>query len=169
MQVRAARHPSAAVGRGWRADPRAAGQPKGYSCLAGGAYTCILVQANAGEGSSPSLSGRVKRLEGKIPELQAKLRKHMKHAPGQAGSSTDSLPGRVEALEEAVDTLLEAQVCLQNDPPCRCFRSHVLCPAKGKPVCHEKALVSIPEARIPGRSGSIANTPLLVRSGPCIL
>ena len=95
-------------------DPGAISQPKGYSSLAGGAYTCLVVQANAGEGSSPSLSGRVKRLEGKIPELQAKLRKHMKHTPGQGGSSTDSLPSRVEALEEAVDTLLEAQVCLQK-------------------------------------------------------
>ena len=126
-----------------------------------------MVQANAGEGSSPTLSGRVKRLEGAIPELQAKLRKHMKHAPGQGGSTSDSLPSRVEALEEAVDTLLEAQVCLQNESS-RCFSSHALCPAKGKPVCHEKALVSSPEARIPGKSGSIANTPLLVRSGSCV-
>ena len=38
----------------------------------------------AGEGSSASMSGRVKRLEEKIPELQTKLRKHMKHAPGPA-------------------------------------------------------------------------------------
>ena len=70
-----------------------------------------LVQVGAGEGSSASMSGRVKRLEEKIPELQTKLRKHMKHAPGPAeGGSTKGLNGRVEVLEEAVDSLLEAQV-----------------------------------------------------------
>ncbi len=70
-----------------------------------------LVQVGAGEGSSASMSGRVKRLEEKIPELQTKLRKHMKHAPGPAeGGSTKGLNGRVEVLEEAVDALLEAQV-----------------------------------------------------------
>ena len=57
------------------------------------------------------MSGRVKRLEEKIPELQTKLRKHMKHAPGPTeGGSTKGLNGRVEVLEEAVDALLEAQV-----------------------------------------------------------
>ena len=59
---------------------------------------------------SAAVSSRVKRLEDKIPELQAKLRKHMKHAPAQAGSSADGLAGRVEVLEDAVDTLLDAQV-----------------------------------------------------------
>ena len=72
-----------------------------------------LVQVGAGEGSSASMSGRVKRLEEKIPELQTKLRKHMKHAHGAAeGGSTKGLNGRVEVLEEAVDALLEAQVSL---------------------------------------------------------
>ena len=59
------------------------------------------------------MSSRVKRLEEKIPELQIKLRKHMKHAHGAAeGGSTKGLNGRVEVLEEAVDSLLEAQVSL---------------------------------------------------------
>ncbi|CAK0783609.1 hypothetical protein CVIRNUC_006808 [Coccomyxa viridis] len=81
----------------------------------------------AGEGSSASMSGRVKRLEEKIPELQTKLRKHMKHAPGPAeGGSTKGLNGRVEVLEEAVDALLEAQEAelrtgrTQNKSACSC-------------------------------------------------
>ena len=61
------------------------------------------------------MSGRVKRLEEKIPELQTKLRKHMQHAHGAAeGGSTEGLNGRVEVLEEAVDALLEAQVSLSR-------------------------------------------------------
>lgn len=59
---------------------------------------------------SAAVSSRVKRLEDKIPELQAKLREHMKHAPAQAGSSADGLAGRVDVLEDAVDTLVDAQV-----------------------------------------------------------
>lgn len=56
----------------------------------------------------------MKRLEDKIPELQAKLRSGMKQAPARAGSSSaDGLTRRVEVLEEAVDTLLDAQVCLR--------------------------------------------------------
>ena len=72
-----------------------------------------LMQVGAGEGSSAGISGRVKRLEEKIPELQIKLRKHIKHTHGAAeGGSSKSLNGRVEVLEEAVDALLEAQVRL---------------------------------------------------------
>lgn len=53
----------------------------------------------------------MKKLEQKIPELQAKLRKHMKQAPARAGSSgADGLTRRVEVLEDAVDTLLDAEV-----------------------------------------------------------
>lgn len=60
----------------------------------------------------------MKRLEEKIPELQARLRPHLKRTPTKAGSSSaDSLSGRVEILEEAVETLLEAQVCLSASCP----------------------------------------------------
>ena len=60
----------------------------------------------------------MKKLEEKIPELQAKLRSHMKQAPARAGSSgADGLTRRVEALEESVDTLLDAQVCLSALSP----------------------------------------------------
>ena len=57
----------------------------------------------------------MKKLEDKIPELQAKLRKHMKQEPARAGSSgADGLTRRVEVLEDAVDTLLDAEVCLSS-------------------------------------------------------
>ena len=70
------------------------------------------MQGLAGESSSAGVSSRVKRLEDKIPELQAKLRKHMKQGSTTADSgSADGITRRVEVLEEAVETLLDAQVC----------------------------------------------------------
>ena len=78
-----------------------------------------LAQGVAGEGTSAGVSSRVKKLEEKIPELQAKLRKHMKQAPARAGSSgADGLNRRVEVLEDAVDTLLDAEVCLSGPLEC---------------------------------------------------
>ncbi|CAL5220070.1 g2021 [Coccomyxa viridis] len=81
----------------------------------------------AGEGTSAGVSSRVKKLEEKIPELQAKLRKHMKQAPARAGSSgADGLNRRVEVLEDAVDTLLDAEAAqlkeqaAQEKACCRC-------------------------------------------------
>ena len=52
---------------------------------------------------------RVRALEERLPGLQAKLRVN-RNRGGSAGSGT--LAGRVEALEEAMDALLQAQVGL---------------------------------------------------------
>lgn len=47
-----------------------------------------------------------------MPGLQAKLRRHLKKgAHGASVGGAPTLAGRVEALEEAVDALLIAQVC----------------------------------------------------------
>ena len=54
--------------------------------------------------------GRVRALEERVPGLEAKLCKHLGRQRPRPSSGGGTLIHRVEVLEEAVDTLWQAQV-----------------------------------------------------------
>jgi hypothetical protein len=55
---------------------------------------------------------RVRALEEQVPGLEEKLRKHLGRERPRPVSGGGTLVARVEVLEEAVDTLLQAQVLI---------------------------------------------------------
>ncbi len=59
---------------------------------------------------SVPILNRVRVLEEHVPGLEAKLKKHLGRERPRPVSGGGTLVARVEVLEEAVDTLLQAQV-----------------------------------------------------------
>jgi hypothetical protein len=59
---------------------------------------------------SAPLASRVRALEERVPGLEARLRKHLNRQRPRPRSGGGTLIRRVELLEEAIDTLWQAQV-----------------------------------------------------------